>query len=154
METSISLCQHYSVKRRSTYTNLLSTLSFILTNWEDGADTAILYADLSKAFDKVNHHLLLFKLKHQFNILGAFLDIISNSLKDRFFKVTSGSTSSALHPIYSGVPQGGVLSPILFSLYVNDLKSSLSEKVTVLQYADDLKILAAEKHWSTAITTL
>ena len=135
--------QHFCVKNRSTTTNLLSTVNHILKYWEQHKDTAIFYADLSKAFDTVDHTLLLHKLSTQFGITNPLLETIKNSLTSRTFRVTMHSEKSNLYKITTGVPQGGVLSPLLFTLFVNDLHEAITPNNVLLQYADDSKLIAA-----------
>jgi len=152
--SKISNNQHFSTLHRSTNSNLLSTLRLILTNAENGKDTGIFYADINKAFDSINHKLLLLKIKNQFDIPVNILKYIQNSFTNRYFKVTIGSSFSDKHRICTGVPQGGVLSPLLFTLYVNDLPYSIPSSVSVLQFADDVKLITINSDSNKIISNL
>jgi hypothetical protein len=95
------------------------------------------YLDFSKAFDKVNHSLLCSKLAH-YGIHGCLLRWLASYLSNRSQLVAvKGYTSSAIS-VFSGVPQGSHLGPLLFIVFINDLVSRLS--CPALLYADDLKI--------------
>ena len=87
---------------------------------ERTCDTVGVFIDLSKAFDTVDHTLLLNKLDY-YGIKGLALAWFKNYLSDRLQYVGIGSVSSHMLPIICGVPQGSILSPILFQIYVNDL---------------------------------
>ena len=150
----ISPSQHYCFISRSTNTNLLATVGSILNEWENSRDVAIFYADLSKAFDSVNHNLLFYKLENQYGICGNLLKTLRFSLQNRTFKVIINAKTSNSFPINSGVPQGGVLSPLLFTLFVNDLDQKLSSNCKVLQYADDVKIITSGYTQQEAVTYL
>lgn len=96
--------------------------------------TDILIMDFAKAFDKVNHSLLLHKLHHH-GIRGETKTWISNFLNDRTQTVVVEGFSSDPVPVRSGVPQGSVLGPCLFLVYINDLPANLTSSVRL--FADD-----------------
>jgi hypothetical protein len=96
-----------------------------------------IFFDFAKAFDRVPHQPLLYKL-WVYGIRGNLHQWIKSFLENRSFKVKVGPELSFLGEIKSGVPQGSVLGPLLFLLYVNDLPEQLS--VNCLLFADDLKI--------------
>ena len=95
--------------------------------------------DMSKAFDMVSHADLISKLS-QFNINGSLLNWFSSYLHGHHQRVTTLGATSSSKPVPSGVPQGSILGPILFLLYVNDL-SNVVKKSSVACFTDDTKIL-------------
>ena len=92
------------------------------------------FLDISKAFDKVWSQGLLFKLK-SIGVEGEMLDILSSFLEDRQQRVTLDGESSDWMDIEAGVPQGSILGPILFLLYINDLIKVVSSDIRI--FADD-----------------
>ena len=94
-----------------------------------------LFMDLSKAFDTVNHNILLQKLDH-YEIRGSVLEWFRHYLIGRQQFVVLNNTKSELNNISCGVPQGSILGPLMFLLYVNDLYS-VSNSMMTLMFADD-----------------
>ena len=99
----------------------------------------IYYLDFQKAFDSVPHHRLMVKLRN-YGITDKTLDVISDFLSGRSFTVKVGDSFSAFHEMTSGIPQGSVLGPLLFLLYINDLPEGLANYVSL--FADDVKMIA------------
>ena len=98
----------------------------------------IVYLDFTKAFDCISHELLLYKLEHFYQISGNLLLWVKDYLSNRSQRVTIESESSTWLPVLSGVPQGSILGPLMFLLYINDLPSAVSCCTTAL-FADDSK---------------
>ena len=99
-----------------------------------GKQTDIILLDFSKAFDKVNHSKLLWKL-HQYSIRGGELDWIRAFLGSRSQQVVIDWEESESIPVTPGVPQGSVLGPILFLVYINDLPDEVRSRVRL--FGDD-----------------
>ena len=97
------------------------------------------FLDISKAFDKVWHEGLIFKLK-QNGLCGSLLTLIENYLDGRNQRVVLNGSSSTFFPIKSGVPQGSVLGPLLFLIYINDLEKHIKSKIKF--FADDTMIFS------------
>ena len=92
----------------------------------------------SKAFDKVWHAGLIHKLK-AYGISGPFLAIIKSFLSSRIIRVVLDGQTSVDYPINSGVPQGSILGPILFLIFINDLPDNILSRLAI--YADDSNYL-------------
>ena len=129
--------QHGFLKARSCLTNMLCFLEEI-TKWIDvGSPVDIIYLDFQKAFDKVPHQRLLLKLKAH-GIGDSITDWIEQWLTDRRQRVVVDGEVSNWKSVLSGVPQGSVLGPILFLIYINDLDDSITSDV--LKFADETKL--------------
>ena len=129
--------QHGFLKGRSCLTNLLEYTE-IISKWvDDGSPVDVIYLDFQKAFDKVPHQRLLIKLKSH----GMGVNIVTwiqNWLTDRRQRVSVEGETSAWTAVHSGVPQGSVLGPLLFLVYINDLEDGVASNI--LKFADDTKI--------------
>ena len=95
------------------------------------------YLDISKAFDKVWHEGLLFKMK-QYGVSGNLLTLIKSFLSNRQQRVVLNGQSSSWEPMHAGVPQGSVLGPLFFLIYINNLPDGLNSNVKI--FADDTSI--------------
>ena len=130
--------QHGFRSGRSCLTQLVQHVEDIMSDLEQGANADVIYIDLSKAFDKVDHRRLLEKLK-KYGVGGKLLKWLSAFLLDRTQTVVIDGTSSPPRKVASGVPQGTVLAPLLFLLYLADLPSYISQSYLKL-FADDSKL--------------
>lgn len=134
----INPSQHGFTKGRSTTTNLVEFSSFVINSIEKGKQVDCIFTDFSKAFDRLNHRILILKL----GILGfplVFLNWLSSYLSNRYQRVLFRGTLSQEIAVTSGVPQGSHLGPLLFVLFINDASAFLSHS-RFLVYADDTKI--------------
>ena len=99
-----------------------------------GGETRAIALDISKAFDKVRHAGLLHKLK-SYGVVGPILGILESFMIERSLKVVLDGQSSPLCCINAGVPQGSVLGPTLFLVFINDLPDGMLSRIGI--YADD-----------------
>ena len=136
----INPIQHGFLPNRSCATNLINLTDNIVTNLYKDIGANIIYFDFAKAFDTVNHDLLINKLKNNFNIDGRLLKFITNHLKDRCQRVGLDNIFSDFQYVQSGVPQGSILGPLLFTLFINDINSGISTDTNICLFADDTKI--------------
>ena len=107
---------------------------------DNKSKTGIIYFDFVKAFDSVSHDIILRKLKNDFNVDGLMLQFIRSYLQGRQQQVVIGGVASSKLPVISGVPQGSILGPLLFVLFINDMFSCVSPGTNISLYADDSKI--------------
>jgi hypothetical protein len=134
---TFSCHQHGFQNQCSCVTQLLECLNDWTDNIDSELETDVIYLDFAKAFDTVPHRRLLFKLRKA-GIRGKVLNWIESFLDKRRQKVVLRNGSSSWGDVSSGVPQGSILGPILFLLYVNDLPEAVS--TTAKMFADDTKV--------------
>ena len=145
LKTNMLLCknQHGFLKGHSCLTHFLKHIDTILHNFLSGHDTDAIYLDFAKAFDKVDHKILLDKL-YAYGIRGNLLAWIKSYLSNRVQTVVVNGFQSNPAAVKSGVPQGTVLGPVLFLIYINDLHQCINHSL-ISHFADDTRILKAIK---------
>lgn len=133
----MSEAQHGFVANRSCTSNLATLLSTAWISISEGLQTDCVYTDYTAAFQSVNHSLLVHKLQNYFNVTGSALHWFKSYLGDHGDRqqrvVVNGKCT-----VKSGTPEGGLLSLLLFAMYVNDLPDQIDSKC--LMFVDDVKL--------------
>ena len=141
--TSSTFNQLQSAYRKfhSTETCLLKTLSDVYSTIDSGSSALIASLDLSAAFDTIHHNTLQTRLQTMYGLSGNIISWISSYLSDRSYSVSGSDKISCPTALTSGVPQGSVLGPLLFTSYISPISSIVSSYgLTQQQYADDTQI--------------
>ena len=123
----------------SCISQLLCITHDIYQSLDDGLETRVVFLDISRAFDKVWHEGLLFKLKLN-SISGNLLDVITNFLYQRKQRVVLNGQHSSWTNVQAGVPQGSILGPLFFLIYINDLSDGLNSNPKL--FADDTSLFS------------
>ena len=121
-------------------TNLFIVTQFISDHLDRASQVDVIYTDWSKAFDRLNHQILLGKLI-RFGFSRSLVSLFGSLLSGRQQFVENRGVRSPCSPVCSGVPQGSIFGPLLFNIFINDLTDKLS--VRHLLYADDLKLFCS-----------
>jgi retron-type reverse transcriptase len=129
-------------QNRSTEHAIIDFVDKITTAVDQGKFSVGIFLDLSKAFDTINHKILIRKLDH-YGVRGVAKKWFENYLSNRKQLVKYNGVKSEEMTITTGVPQGSVLGPLLFLLYINDIQYC-SELVSVILFADDTNILYSD----------
>jgi hypothetical protein len=145
----ISPQQHGFLKKRSTVTNLACFSQYVSESINQGSQVDTIYTDFAKAFDRVDHRLIISKLD-MFGISNKVLHLLQSYLFNRQQFVSYNGFSSFLYHSTSGIPQGSNLGPLLFICFINDLPSALT--CGSLLYADDNKMYSTINNLADALT--
>ena len=111
----------------------------IYKSFDDGLEVRNVFLDISKAFDKVWHERVTFKL-NQNGISGDLLNILTDFLNNRKQRIVLNGQVSTWNSVNAGVPQESILGPLLFLIYINDLSDNLSSNVKL--FADDTSLFS------------
>ena len=139
-------------KQHSTGDAISTLIGEILNGWNNNFKCISVFIDLRKAFDTVDHELIIKKLQ-KLGISGSLLKWYAHYLSDRKQYSVIGTHSSTLSTINTGVPQGSLLGVLLFQILINDLKNSLKYSSAIL-YADDTTILLCGRNIKFILTKL
>ena len=131
---------------------LIQLANNIASSIDNKETTVGVFLDLSKAFDTIDHHILLNKLD-RYAIRGPALEWIASYLTNRKQFVQFGAVCSQPEPITCGVPQGSILGPLLFIIYINDLPNA-SKVVKTFLFADDTSLFYSHKDRNQTIAVM
>lgn len=141
-QSILTPCQHGFRKGRSTDTAVLSLSELINFHLNNNRTVVGIFLDIKKAFDTVNHSILLNKLEC-YGFRGMCLEFFKSYLENRKQAVQVADTRSEFLETTVGIPQGSVLGPIFFSLYINDLPCVV-KNFSIFMYADDTALICAQ----------
>ena len=138
VQSVLSTGQHGFLPGRSCASNLGTMLHSAWNNVSAGSQTDVIYTDFSSAFQSVKHKLLIQKLKNSFHIADKALSWCESYLAGREQRVIVNGQCSPWTPVTSGTPEGSLLSPLFFALYINDLPGAVH--ADCVMFADDVKL--------------
>jgi hypothetical protein len=135
--------QHGFRPRHNTITAISDALDSITSALNEKLLSIALFIDVSKAFDSLDHRLLFTKL-HSYGVRGVALDLIKNYFDNRFQFTVTNNMCSQYCKLTLGVPQGSVLGPLMYSVFVNDI-FNVDRSAKCVLYADDTAIIVSAK---------
>lgn len=147
----ISNCQHGFRSNRSTTTAVSNLVDDVLLAFEKKESVSLMLCDLSKAFDCVQHDVLLSKLCY-YGISENSLLLLQSYLSNRKQYVSVNGLQSSTLSVNTGVPQGSVLGPFLFIVFINDLPNNIPSKTII--YADDTTLLSSHSNLDDLVVNL
>jgi len=139
-------------KQYSSYMAVLEAYNKVVSDLDKGFHTLGVFLDLSKAFDTINHSILLDKLFH-YGIRGNAFEWFRSYLSNRKQYVVFNNHKSPMRFVDCGVPQGSVLGPLLFIIFLNDISFS-SNILTFFTYADDTNVIVSNSNLDDLITNV
>lgn len=152
MEKNIIAKEQFGFRsQHSTTHQLKRVVNYVKNNKRNRRSTGMILLDIEKAFDSVWHDGLIYKL-NSYGIPKYLLKLIKSFVSDRKFLVSINESYSSLRNIPAGVPQGSVLSPLLYSLFISDFKKP--KNCEMAYYADDTGIMAVAKQTKTIVNRL
>ena len=134
---TITTLQSGFIPGDSTVNQLVDIYNTFCKALDEGKEVRAIFCDISKAFDRVWHKGLLFKLRAA-GVSGSLLNWFSDYLNDRKQKVVLPGASSSWTSVGAGVPQGSILGPLLFLLYINDIVEDIGSSIRL--FADDTSL--------------
>lgn len=130
-------------RNKSTNDALAHMIKLILTGLDARRQVVGIFCDLTKAFDCVHHGVLLEKLEH-YGVRGTDLLLCQSYLSQRTQYTDVNGTKSELGLLNCGVPQGSVLGPLFFLMYINDLSACFSQNTEIVMFADDISLVVTD----------
>ena len=133
--------QHGFRNKKSTGTAIFEVLRELFQNWNEKCYSSCIFIDYSKAFDTIDHNILLNKLKIYGLDTNAQL-FLKSYLDNRYQRININTIASNYSKLRCGVPQGSILGPLLFIIYTNDIFLEIEEKEKMYMYADDTLLMS------------